>query len=43
LFLLINGWILYYGFTSKMESSLYGLFIVLAGLPIYFLGRKRVV
>ena len=42
LFLLINGWILYYGFTSKMESSLYGLFIVLAGLPVYFLGKNRV-
>ena len=40
LFLLINGWILYYGFTSKPESSLYGLLIVLSGLPIYFLGRN---
>ena len=41
LFLLINGWILYYGFTSKMESSLYGLLIVLAGLPIYFFGKNK--
>jgi APA family basic amino acid/polyamine antiporter len=43
LFLLINGWILYYGFTSKPESSLYGLLIVLAGLPIYYFGRRKVV
>ena len=43
LFLLINGWILYYGFTSKMESSLYGLLIVLAGLPVYFIGRKKAI
>jgi APA family basic amino acid/polyamine antiporter len=40
LFLLINGWILYYGFTSKMESSIYGVLIVLAGLPIYFWGKR---
>lgn len=39
LFLLINGWILYYGFTSKIESSVYGVLIVLAGLPIYFWGK----
>ena len=41
LFLLINGWILYYGFTSKIESSVYGLLIVLAGLPIYFWGKRK--
>ncbi|MBS1647799.1 MAG: amino acid permease [Bacteroidetes bacterium] len=41
LFLLINGWILYYGFSSKMQMALLGLALVLAGLPVYFIGKKK--
>lgn len=38
-FLLINTWILYYGFTSKMSSSLYGLIIVATGALVWLAGN----
>ncbi len=37
LFLLINGWILYYGFTSRLSSSLYSLLILAAGAIVWLL------
>ncbi|MFL5753137.1 MAG: APC family permease [Bacteroidia bacterium] len=40
IFLIINAWILYYGFTSKMSSSLYGLAIVAVGALIWFAGNS---
>lgn len=47
IFLLINGWLLYYGFMSKQEEALAGLGTALIGLVIYFIdkwmlpGRKK--
>ncbi len=36
-FLLINGWIIYYGLTSKPTESLAGLATVLSGLVVYYI------
>ena len=44
LFLAINSWILYYGFTLKIRSSLYGLLIVVVGALVWlvvFYRKKR--
>jgi APA family basic amino acid/polyamine antiporter len=41
IFLIINMWILYYGFTSKMSSSLYGLAIVAAGAVVWLAGNAN--
>ncbi len=42
LFLTINAWILYYGFTLKPLVSLYGLLLILVGAIVYFIwGKKR--
>ena len=41
LFLAINSWILYYGFTLKIRSSLYGLLIVAVGALVWLVGFYR--
>jgi len=41
LFLLLNIWILVYGFVSRPRESLGGIGITLVGLIIFFIARKR--
>jgi APA family basic amino acid/polyamine antiporter len=40
IFLALNGWILYYGITTKPIPSLEGLATVICGLIIYFINKK---
>lgn len=40
-FLIINGWILYYGFTSNINSSIYGLGIVALGAIVWWLASFK--
>ena len=39
LFLIINAWILYYGFTMKWQASLWGLSIIAAGALVWWGSR----
>ena len=41
LFLTINAWILYYGFTLKPWVSFYGLFLILVGAIVYWIWGKK--
>ena len=41
LFLTINAWILFYGFTLKPWVSLYGLLLILAGAIVYWIWGKK--
>ncbi|MFZ4058258.1 MAG: APC family permease [Ferruginibacter sp.] len=43
IFLLINAWILYYGFMLKPWVSLAGLSLIAAGAIVYMLGKKSTV
>ena len=41
LFLSINAWILYYGFTLKPLVSFYGLLLILLGAVVYYVWGKK--
>ncbi|MEW6469169.1 MAG: amino acid permease [Bacteroidota bacterium] len=40
LFLLISGWLMYFGFKMKIEESLWGLGTALSGLLVYFIDKS---
>ena len=41
LFLLITGWLMYFGFLSNMKESVFGLLTAASGVIIYFIFRRN--
>ena len=41
IFLVVNGWMLWHGFTSHPRESLVGLATILSGLLLFFFSRQR--
>jgi APA family basic amino acid/polyamine antiporter len=42
LFLLITGWLMYFGFLSNMKESLLGLLTAASGIVIYFIYKRNI-
>jgi APA family basic amino acid/polyamine antiporter len=42
LFLLITGWLMYFGFLSNMKESLLGLLTAVSGIVIYFIYKRNI-
>jgi APA family basic amino acid/polyamine antiporter len=42
LFLMITGWLMYFGLLSNLKESIWGLLTAISGIAIYFMIDKRI-